>query len=169
MQQIRPDVKFFAIGMVLATVASLIGFVMSYVMIFYIRSPIAMNYLRSVLVERVPNISQSQLNETLAEVISIARGLGYYLLGVSVVGLALGLALLAPRSMALNMNFGGASSASLAIGVILIIVGVMSIIDIIQLVLYIAAGAMVLHERTLIRRAEALAASQPAGGTNMTV
>lgn len=168
MQQTKPDVKFFTIGLVLAVVASLIGFIMSYVLIFYIKSPAVMSYLKSVLVERVPNVSQSQLNETLTEVVQIARGLGYYLLGLSILGLVLGLALLAPRSMALNMNFGGASSASLAIGVVLIILGVLSIVDIFQLALYVAAGAMVLHERTLIKRAEALAAAQPAGGVNMT-
>jgi len=168
LQSVRPDIKFFTIGMALAVVASLVGFAMSYVIIFYIRSPTAMNYMREALTQRVPNMSQSQLNETLAEVVSIARGLGYYLLGVSVIGLALGLATLAPRSMTLNTNFGGASSASLAIGVVLIIIGVMTIIDIIQLVLYVAAGAMVLHERTLIRRAEALAAAQPPGSTNST-
>lgn len=150
----RPDVKLLSVAFALAVVGGLIGLVIAYAIVVYSGSPAFSSYVSSIISQREPGVA----NQTalVSEVLSIMKGVGYYLLAISAVGVVAGMLVEYTRRVALSLNIGRASGLCTSLGVLLIVLGVMSLIDIVELILFIAAGALLLHERTALRRFEAI-------------
>jgi len=96
------------------------------------------------------------------------RVLGGLLLATGLVGVAAAAVALTLTSRAVREgNYMQASSYCTSIGVLLIVLGLISIVDFFQLVLYVVAGALLLVARGRLRRAaaESLARLSPVNPT----
>lgn len=154
---------------VLAIIGGLVGIAGGASMLYLASlGPTALNETITSAVETYYPFLAANVTGLMPLLYTVLRVLGGLFLATGLVGVvAAALALVLTSRAVREGNYMLASSYCTSIGVLLIVLGLISIVDFFQLVLYVVAGALLLVARRRLRRAaaESLARLSPVNPT----